>query len=267
MVLDEIIGWASWKPEKGFFDTIREGWENLKDFLSEKFSAIRDTLSNLNILKKDVADGSHNATSGTVCESVESNPQNLNAKLKQICVRSRKYGDVNKNDEWYVSFWKLQFHWETAKKILRNIKASDASRFNSIMTDPLFRDTDVACTSVWNDTHVTQFKELMNGSKAQYEMDKVVDETIDGYINRIKWRWVTDPKATLAFWRICNYWPAFAEKIKNIMVSSWKNINDYEQVIDCYESNTSWHVRTKFQKPDPALWNKNIRQFIWEYTA
>jgi hypothetical protein len=107
----------------------------------------------------------------------------------------------------------------------------------------------------------------MEDSSAQHEMDKVVDETIETYLSLIKKRWVSDSRATLAFWRICNYWPAFAEKIKNIMVSNWKNINDYNQVIDCYERNTTWRVQGKFQKPDPALWNKNIREFIGECRA
>ena len=267
MSLDISSREISWKPEKGFFDLIREWWQNLKDFLSEKFSAIKDTLSNLNILKRDVSGSSQNSGSSSVKESAEVNHNSIKEKLTQICVRSRQYWDVNKNDVWYVSFWKLQFHGANAKKILRNIKANNPSRFDSIMTDPLFRDTDVACTSVRNDNHVSQFRELMEDSSAKREMDKVVDEVIEGYLTLTKRWWVTDPRATLAFWRICNYWPKFAENIKDIMVKNWKNINDYNQVIDCYEANTSGGVQGKFRKPDAALWNKNIREFIGECWA
>jgi len=62
---------------------------------------------------------------------------------------------------------------------MHNIKSANPSRFNSIMTDPLFRDIDKACTSKRNDTQTNQFKKLMEDPKAQQEMDKVVDETIE----------------------------------------------------------------------------------------
>lgn len=262
------ISWdMSWKPEKGFFDFIREWREDLKDFLSEKLEAIRNTLSNLNILKNDISRSSSNPDSSSVRESVEFNSKSLKDKLTQICVRSRKYWVVNKDDLWSVSFWKLQFHGKNAEKVLTAIKRANPSRFDSVMTDPLFRDIKVACASKWNSRQEAQFWKLMDDSTAQHEMDKVVDETIETYLSLIKKRWVSDSRATLAFWRICNYWPAFAEKIKNIMVSNWKNINDYNQVIDCYERNTTWRVQGKFQKPDPALWNKNIREFIGECRA
>ena len=60
-----------------------------------------------------------------------------------------------------------------------NIKSADPSRFNSIMTDPMFKDIDKACTSKRNDKQANQFKKLMEDSRAQQEMDKVVDETIE----------------------------------------------------------------------------------------
>lgn len=253
---------------KGFFDYIREWWNSLKNFLSEKFKAIKDTLKNLNILKRDVVDSNQNSGSGSVNESVEVSHNSLKGRLTQICVRSRQYGSIYEDDNWSVSIWKLQFHAWNAEKVLTAIRNVNPSRFDSIMTDPLFRDIHKASFSVWNPDQVSQYRKLMEDRSAQREMDKIVDDTIQGYIDRIHGRWlVTDPKATLAFWRICNYWPVCAENIKNIMVENWKNINDYNQVIDCYEANTTWRVQRKFQIPDPALWNKNIREFIGECWA
>ena len=92
---------------KGFFDFIREWWNSLKNFLSEKFAAIKDTLKNLNILKRDVAGNSQNSGSSSARESAEVNHNNLKEKLTQICVRSRKYGSVCEDDRWSVSIWKL----------------------------------------------------------------------------------------------------------------------------------------------------------------
>lgn len=254
-------------------------FSNLKDFLTEKFKSFKQTLIDLNILKGEITSSSSNSSdssqyspevstsSETVWESVEYNHMSLKEKLTQICVRSRTYWVVNKDDWWSVSFWKLQFHGAKAEKILNAIKRKNPSRYASVMTDSLFSNVKTACDSVWNDRQVKQFQSLMQDSGARYEMDKVVDETIQSYLDLIKWWWVKDPRATLAFWRICNYWPWFAEKIKNKMVGDGANINDYNQVINYYENNTSWRVRTKFQKPDPALWNKNIRQVIGEYSV
>ena len=59
----------------------------------------------------------------------------------------------------------------------------------------------------------------------------------------------------------------YGEILKNKMVRDGANINDYNQVIDYYEKNTSWHESTKFQRPVKMFWNKNLRQVIWEYTA
>lgn len=254
---------------KGFFDLIREGWNSLRDFVSEKFATIKETFRNLNFLKRDIVSSWGGSISSDISpESREINRKSLKDTLKQICVRSRSYESVYDDDNWSVSIWKLQFHAEKAETVLNNIKRANPSRFNSIMTDSLFRNIHNASFSVWNGNQIAQYKKLMKDSSAQREMDKCVDDTIQGYLDRIqRWWWVTNPKAILAFWRICNYWPAFAEKIKNKMVKNWQDINDYNQVIDCYEANTTWRVHCKFQKPDPALWKKNIREFIWEYRA
>ena len=97
-------------------------------------------------------------------------------KLKEICVRSKKYWDVNKNDCGFVSIWLLQFHGDKTWKILDNIKSTDPNRFNSIMTDSLFKDINKASKSKRNDTQANQYKKLMEDPKAQKEMDKAEKE-------------------------------------------------------------------------------------------
>ena len=263
-------------PKSGFFDFLH----NLKDFITEKFASFKETLISLNILKGEITSSS--SREDTVSNPVHSNPEaaavmvsesserehvSLKDKLTQICVRSRTYWGVNKDDCWSVSFWKLQFHWAKAEKILNAIKTRNPSRYSSIMMDPLFSNIKTACASKRNDTHVAQYQRLMQDSGAKHEMDKIVDETIQSYLDLTHTWWVSDPRATLAFWRICNYWPRFAEKIKDKMVRAGADINDYNQVIDYYEQNTSWTVRTKFQRPVRMFWTKNLRQVIWEYTA
>lgn len=259
----------------GFFDFLR----NLKNFITEKFNSLKETLISLNILKWEITSSSSKSSSDPQSspevqassegsrESVEYDRMSLKKKLTQICVRSRTYWVVNQDDCWSVSFWKLQFHGSKAEKILNAIKKRDPSRYSSIMTDPLFRNTKTACDSIRNDNQKSQFQKLMQDSWAKHEMDKVVDETIQSYLDLAHKWWVSDPKATLVFWRICNYWPWFAEKIKNIMVKAGANINDYNQVINYYEQNTSWHVSTKFSKPIHMFWGKNLRQVIGEYSA
>ncbi len=292
MVLDMENKERDSSVDKGFFAYIGEIRNNFKNFISSVFSVKKDSSEKLNNLKNDVSYDStrenHNQVadlgnnvnvnnsdentnsdlkSESVGDSVENDNKNLKDKLKEICVRSRTYWEVNKNDVWFVSFWKLQFHGDKSKKIMHNIKSADPSRFASIMTDPLFKNIDVACTSVRNDNQAKQFKKLMEDPKAQQEMDKVVDETIAGYLEFVKGLWVSDARATLAFWRICNFWIWHAKKVKNNMVKAGANINDYSQVIDYYEKSVSWAVRTKFQKKYSYFWDKNLREFIGEYKA
>ena len=271
------------KSEKNFTDYIREIRNNFKNFLSDIFSTKKDSSQKLNNLKNDVTNNKPNKnnekaetnnteteiknTNERINDSIENNDKNLKNKLKEICVRSRTYWEVNKNDVWFVSFWKLQFHGDKSKKIMHNIKSADPGRFDSIMTDPLFKNIDVACTSVRNDNQAKQFKKLMEDPKAQQEMDKVVDETIAGYLEFVKGLWVSDARATLAFWRICNFWIWHAKKIKNNMAKNGANFNDYNQVIDYYEKSVNWAVRTKFQKKYACFWNKNLREVIGEYRA
>jgi hypothetical protein len=47
------------------------------------------------------------------------------------------------------------------------------------MTDPLFKNIEKASSSKRNDTQANQYKKLMEDPKAQKEMDKAVDETIE----------------------------------------------------------------------------------------
>jgi hypothetical protein len=51
----------------------------------------------------------------------------------------------------------LQFHGKNAEKVLTAIKRANPSRFDSVMTDPLFRDIKVACASKWNSRQEAQF--------------------------------------------------------------------------------------------------------------
>ena len=144
-------------------------------------------------------------------------------------------------------------------------------RFNSIMTDPLFKDIDKACTSKRNDTQANQFKKLMEDSKAQQEMDKVVDETIEWYIKDVKSWWVTDARAILAFWRICNYWSWYAKALQKNMAASKADFNDYKQVIERFEKSekSKWKETTsqKFKKKTSYFGNKSLEEVIGEYDA
>lgn len=274
------------KPDKGFFVYVREVRNNLKKFVSDVFSAEKESFKKLDGLKKDVSDSISekqddetkessmkldSKNNGKKLESAEKESKGLSDKLKEICVRSRKYWDVNKDDCWFVSFWKLQFHGDKSKKIMHNIKSADTSRFNSIMTDPLFKDIDKACTSKRNDTQANQFKKLMEDSKAQQEMDKVVDETIEWYIKDVKSWWVTDARAILAFWRICNYWSWYAKALQKNMAASKADFNDYKQVIERFEKSekSKWKETTsqKFKKKTSYFGNKSLEEVIGEYDA
>lgn len=281
--------------EKNFLDYVRSIRKNLKDFVNETFSSEKESEAWLNNLKDNVASDkkveNSNVTSEGIEEqhneqdkkrtseskpdktntSIEKDKKGLKDKLKEICVRGRKYWDVNKNDEWFVSFWKLQFHGDKSKKILNNIKSTDQNRFNSIMTDSLFKNIDKAATSKRNDTQANQFKKLMEDPKAQQEMDKVVDETIEWYIDKIKSWWVTNDKAILAFWRICNYWSWYAQTIKNKMAQGGADFNNYKEVIERFEKSekSKWKTTTsqKFKKKSSWLWGKSVEEVIEEYSA
>ena len=263
------------KPDKGFFVYMGEIRNSFKNFVSDIFSVKKENTARLNDLKDDVSSSvgekQDDRDSKTGIDSVEKESKGLKDKLKEICVRSRKYWDVNKNDLWFVSFWKLQFHGDKSKKIMHNIKSANPSRFNSIMTDPLFRDIDKACTSKRNDTQANQFKKLMEDPKAQQEMDKVVDETIEWYIKDVKSWWVSNDRAILAFWRICNYWSWCAKTIRKNMSANNADFNDYKQVIEWFEKSekSKWKVSTsqKFKKKYSYFGNKSLEEVIGEYNS
>lgn len=261
------------KSEKGFLDYIHKIRNNFKNFLSEVFSTKKDSSEKLNNLKEDISNNNEKEDNetDTKIDSAEKDTKNLKEKLKEICVRSRKYWDVNKNDCWFVSFWKLQFHGDKSKKIMHNIKSANPSRFDSIMTDPLFKNIDKACTSKRNDTQAKQFKKLMEDPKAQQEMDKVVDETIEWYIEKIKSWGVSDARAILAFWRICNYWSWYAQTIQKEMAKNNENFNDYKQVIEWFEKSekSKWKMTTsqKFKEKSSYFGDKSLEEVIGEYKA
>lgn len=263
-----------------FLDQVRKIRDNLKNFISWIFSVKKESESKLNELKENVnsnkntlkqteliTESSTNSkpNNETVSESNEKNNGNLRETLLKIVSRSRKPGDVMKNDKWFVSIWILQRHGNTTATLLKQFKEHNPDRFKSIMTDPLFNNLEKAWKSVWNDRHVKQFKELMKDEWCVKLQKEMALKTVDEHLKVVWELWVTDPRATLAFWRICNYGPWHAKKVKNNMVKAWANINDYSQVIDYYEKSVTWIVRTKFQKKYPILWNKNLREFIWEY--
>ncbi len=277
----------SWS-EKGFLDHVREIWENLKNFISESFSTNKKNEQELNNLKQDVKvnendknvekenketaqkTNKNESKSENISDSVEKDKK-LFQKLKEICVRSKKYWDVNKNDCGFVSIWLLQFHGDKTWKILDNIKSTDPNRFNSIMTDSLFKDINKASKSKRNDTQANQYKKLMEDPKAQKEMDKAVDETIEWYLKKVKSWWVTHDKAILTFWRICNYGSWYAQQISKKMAQSGADINDYKQVIEWFEKSEKSQGKTttsqKFKKKYSCFWNKSIEEEIWEYNA
>lgn len=264
MSVDESKMNEALPSKKSFFDYIREGWGSLKDFIVEKFSAIKETLSSLNILKRDVAS---NDDPDRNKDSVENNDKNLREKLLEIVARSRKPWDVCKNDEWSVSLWILQRHWSNAVDLLERLRQVNQSRFDSIMTDPLFKDLDKAWMAIWNDEQTQQYKELIKDSRCVQVMRDKAFETVDSYLRLISGWGVTDARATLAWWRICNAWSWFAQNIKNDMKRKWKNINDYSQVIAAYKSTDFWRAHNKFWKRYACFDNKNLEEVIGEYRA
>lgn len=139
------------------------------------------------------------------------------------------------------------------------------------MTDPLFKNSDKACKAKRNDTQANQYKKLMEDPKAQKEMDKAVDETIGWYIDKIKSWWVTDDKAILAFWRICNYGSWYSQNLCKKMKENGANINDYKQVIERFEKTEKSQGKTttsqKFKKKSSWLWGKSVEEAIEEYSA
>ena len=246
----------------------------MKDYISWIFSLKNESSLKLNSLKTDINsdknihhnENSSNYNTESNGESKEKNTKNLRDTLLKVISRSRKPGDVMKNDNWFVSVWILQRHWQKTISLLKDSQKIDPKRFESIMTDPLFRNLEKAWKSVRNDRQVQQFRELMKDPRCIQLQKDLALETVDEYLKFTKDLWITDSRATLAFWRICNYWLWHAKKVKNNMAKAWANINDYNQVIDYYEKSVSWNVRTKFQKKYAVLWNKNLREFIWEYT-
>ena len=276
----------SWS-EKSFLDYIREIWKNLKIFISENFSTNKKNEQELNNLKQNVKvnegdinikdekketkeNTDNNKTeSEHINNSTEKDKKGLKNKLKEICVRGKKYWDVNKNDCGFVSIWLLQFHGDKTGEILNNIKSIDPNRYNSIMTDSLFKNTDKAAKSKRNDTQANQYKKLMEDPKAQKEMDKAVDETIEWYLKKVKSWWVTNDKAILAFWRICNYGSWYAQNICKKMEKNGADINDYKQVIERFEKTEKSQGKTttsqKFKKKSSWLWGKSVEEVIEEY--
>ena len=261
----ELLWW-----NKGFFDFIRDGRNNLKNFISERFSSIKDTLKNLNILKTDITSNSWGGSSGsseTVTEAHEKNSKNIREKLLEIVARSRKATDVCEDDLWSVSLWMLQWHWDNAVDVLKRLKQHNPSRFTSIMTDPLFNDLDKAWNSVWNTQQSQQYKALVADSWCEQVLKDKALETVDWYLRLVRGWGVTDSRAILAWWRICNAWSWFAQNIKDEMVRSWKNINDYREVISSYRSTDFWKKYDKFGKRYAYFGNKNLEEVIWEYSA
>lgn len=275
------------KPDEGFFAYLREIRNSFKKFVSDIFSTKKEISSQLDDLKGDVSGSvderkgageveSSNRDDGSKSvdkkiDSAEENTKWLRDKLKEICVRSRKYWDVNKNDNWFVSFWKLQFHGDKSKKIMCNIKSAIPSKFDSIMMDPLFKNIDKACTSKRNDTQVMQFKKLMEDPKAQQEMDKVVDETIEWYLKSVKSWGVSDARAILVFWRICNYGSWYAKALQKKMAESGADFNDYKKVIEWFENTekSKWNTTTsqKFKKKSSYFGNRSLEEVIGEYNS
>lgn len=259
------------KSETDFLDYVRKAWNDLKDYISSAFSAKEESKSNLGELRWNVNENKdeENLKSGmeTVFESKEKSAWNLRETLLKIVSRSRTADIVNKNDNWFVSIWMLQRHGDKTVTLLKQFRDHNPERFKSIMTDALFNNLEKAWKSVWNDTHVKQFRKLMEDSWCVQIQKDMALKTVDGYLDFVKWMWVTDARAILAFWRICNYWIWHAKKVKEKMEKSGANFNDYNQVIDYYEKSVSWVVRTKFQKKYACFWNKNLREVIGEYVA
>ena len=95
------------KPDEGFFAYLREIRNNLKKFVSDIFSTKKEVSSQLDGLKRDVSDTVDEKKSAGAVEtsnkddrakgadkkidSAEKNTKWLKDKLKEICVRSRKY--------------------------------------------------------------------------------------------------------------------------------------------------------------------------------
>jgi len=257
---NDILG-----PDKDLFDFIREKWSNFKEYLSEKLSSFKETLFGLNLLKRDVAG---NSWSDKLSDSREKDSKNIREKLLEIVSRSRKPESVCENDLWSVSLWTLQWHEKNAVKLLKRLRECNPSRFDSIMTDPLFRDLDKAWMSVWDkDKHTVQYKLLVEDEWCKQVIKDMWLETVDWYLSRISWWWVTDAKATLARWRMCNAWPWFAEWVKNDMVKNWKNINDYIEVIESYDATDFWKKYNKFWKQEPYYNNRTLGEVIGEYSA
>ncbi len=257
-------------PEKSFLGYVREIRNNLKNFVSEIFSTNKENKQELNNLKQDVKVDKSNKIVDKDNKIIDKN-KGLFQNLKAICVRSKKYWDVNKDDCGFVSIWLLQFHGDKTWKILKNIKSVDPDRFNSIMTDPLFKDIDKAWKSKRNDTQASQYKKLMEDPKAQREMDKAVNETIEWYLEKVRSWWVTDEKAILTFWRLCNYGSAYAKKIHKKMIENGANTNDYKQIIEWFEKTEESQGKTitsqKFKKKYSYFWNKSIEEVLDEYDA
>ena len=99
MILETGNKDAELKPDKGFFAYIREVRNSFKKFVSDAFSAKEESSSRLDGLKKDIfsnvdeenvkkTDTKH--ADGKIDLS-EKESKGLKDKLKEICVRSRKY--------------------------------------------------------------------------------------------------------------------------------------------------------------------------------
>jgi len=79
--------------KKVFLDYIHKIRNNFKNFLSEVFSTKKDSSEKLNNLKEDISNNNEKEDNetDTKIDSAEKDTKNLKEKLKEICVRSRKY--------------------------------------------------------------------------------------------------------------------------------------------------------------------------------
>ena len=177
---------------------------------------------------------------------------------------------MNKNDVGSVSIGLMQWHKQRAVDVLKELRKSNQSKFDSIMKDPLFKNLDRAWMAARNETQAKQFKELMKGKEFQDTMRWIVETDCWKYIDAIKKRWVTDERCLLVLGRIYNAWPVLAKKVfDKVWVS-----NDYNRYISAFKTTSYvakwWNLFDKKVGSGNTTLAQQIGNYqspTWTYTA
>lgn len=188
-------------------------------------------------------------------------PSNFLNTAKEIIISGEsewQYGAVNRNDKGMASIGLIQRRWARAINLLQEMKNANTEKFESIMTDPLFKNLN-QIKKPRTETQANQFKNLMKIPDFKNVMEQQINKDLSAYVNDIKTRWLQDPKAILATMRIYNAWPSFAKN--NVIEKLWsEEKNNYEAIIAQYNKTSHGQKYQIFSKNNIT---ETIKKYSW----